>query len=69
VTKPEDSGWERSKRRLLDFCHKLLLDRVGGAELTGNLGQKQNVSTRLLSQMDVQSCDRVGAPAQRVFYI
>jgi hypothetical protein len=55
--------------RLRDFCHKLLLDRVGGAEITRKAGQKKNVSTRLLSQIDARSGDRVGSRAHRVFYI
>jgi len=55
--------------RLRDFCHKLLPDRVGGAEIIGKSGQKKNVSTRLLSQTDARSGDRVGARARRVFYI
>jgi hypothetical protein len=55
VTKPAESGWNRRKMRLRDFCHKLLLDHVGAPKITGNLGQKKNVSTRLLSQIDVRS--------------
>jgi hypothetical protein len=55
--------------RLRYFCHKLLLDRVGGAEITRKSGQKKNVSTRLLSQIDARSGNCVGAHAQRVFYI
>jgi len=55
--------------RLRDFCHKLSLDRVGAAKITGKSGQKKNVSTRLLSQIDAGSGNWLGARAQRVFYI
>lgn len=55
--------------RLRDFCHRLLLDRASGTEFTGESGQKKNVSTRLLSQIDARSGNRVGAPAQRLFFI
>jgi hypothetical protein len=55
--------------RLPDFCHKLLLDSVGGAEITRKSGQKKNVSTRLLSQIDTRFGDRAGAQAQRIIHI
>lgn len=64
VIEPYDSGWERRKMRLRDFCHKLLRDRCGGAETTGKSGQKKNVSTRLLSQIDARSGNRVDAHEQ-----